>query len=132
MTQLDETLVELLLLCHVSLVLDGRDGESLPELVDRLRVTIRIQDVSALEGFNAKLIEAGYLDSHSELYSDRRYRHRETRFFKVTDSFPRIAARDLRGGISECSYTVLLTACAPYEVGGTEAIAALLNERETE
>ena len=132
MTQLDETLVELLLLCHMSLVLDGRDGESLPELVDRLRATVQIQDVSALDGFNAKLIEAGYLDSHSELYSDTRYRHRETRFFKVTDGFPRIAAKDLSGGISECSYTVLLTACAPYKVGGTEAIAALLNEKERE
>ena len=130
MTQLDETLVELLLLCHVSLVLDGRDGESLPELVDRLRATIQIQDVSALDSFNAKLIEAGYLDSQSELYSDTRYRHRETRFFKVADDFPRITARDLREGISECSYTVLLTACAPYEVGCTEAIAALLNEKE--
>ena len=131
MTQLDETLVELLLLCHVSLVLDSRAGESLPELVDRLRATIQVQDVSALDCFNAKLIEAGYLDSHAELYSDRRYRHQETTFFEVTDGFPRIAARDLRGGIPECSYTVLLTACAPYEVGGTEAIAALLNERET-
>ena len=66
MTQLDETLVEFLLLCHVSLVLDGGDGESLPELVDRVRATIQIQDVSALDGLNAKLIEAGYLDSHSE------------------------------------------------------------------
>ena len=130
MTQLDETLVELLLLCHVSLVLDDREGESLPELVSRLRSTIQIQDVSALDGFNAKLIEAGYLDSHSELYSDTRYRYRETRFFKVTDDFPRIAVRDLRGGISECSYTVLLTACAPYEVGGIEAIAAVLNKKE--
>ena len=129
MTQLDETLVELLLLCHVSLVLDGPGGESLPELVNRLRAAIQIQDASAVDGFNAKLIEAGYLDSHSELYSDTRYRHRETRFFKVTDGFPRIAERDLRGGISECTYTVLLTACAPYEVGGTEAIAALLSEK---
>ena len=132
MTQLDETLVEFLLLCHVSLVLDGGDGESLPELVDRVRATIQIQDVSALDGLNAKLIEAGYLDSHSELYSDTQYRHRETRFFKVTNGFPRIAARDLRGGISECCYKVLLAACAPYEVAGTEAIAALLNVKERE
>ena len=132
MTQLDDTLVEFLLLCHVSLVLDGGDGESLPELVDRVRATIQIQDVSALDGLNAKLIEAGYLDSHSELYSDTQYRHRETKFFKVTNGFPRIAARDLRGGISECSYKVLLTACASYEVGGTEAIAALLNVKERE
>ena len=132
MTQLDETLVELLLLCHMSLVLDGRDGESLPELVDRLRATIQIQDVSAADDFNAKLIEAGYLDSHSELYSDTRYSHRKTKFFKVANSFPRITARDLRGGVSECSYLVLLAACAPYEVGGTEAIAAFLNENERE
>ena len=56
MTQLDESLVELLLLCHTSLVLDGRDGESLPELVVRLRTNLHVQDVSALDDFNAKLI----------------------------------------------------------------------------
>ena len=130
MTQLDETLVELLPLTHTSLVLDERNGESLPELVDRLRTTIHDQDVSALDGFNAKLIEAGYLDLHRELYADTRYRRRETTFFKVSEGFPRIMAKDLRGGISECSYTVLLTACAPYEVEVSEAIAAFLNEGE--
>ena len=129
MTQLDETLVELLLLCHVSLVLDASNGESLPELVDRLRATIQIQDVSALDDFNAKLIEAGYLDSHSELYSDTRYRHRETNFFKVADGFPRITERDLRGGVSECSYTVLLAACTPYGVEAPRAIAAFLGAK---
>ena len=130
MTQLDSTLVELLLLCHVSLVFDGSEGESLPELVDRLRVTIQNQDLMALDGFNAKLIEAGYLDSQCELYSDTRYTHRGTRFFEVTDGFPRIVAGDLRDGISECTYTVLLTACAPYELECTEAIEALLKDRE--
>ena len=129
-TQLDETLVELLLLCHTSLVLDGRNGESLPKLVDRLRTTIRGQDVSALYGFNAKLIEAGYLDSHRKLYADTRYRHRKTTVFKVNEGFPRITAEDLRGGISECSYSILLAACTPYEVEVSEAIGALLNERE--
>ena len=129
-TQLDETLVELLLLCHLSLVIDERNGESLPELVDRLRTTIRVQDVSALDDFNAKLIEAGYLDSHRELYSNMRYRHRKTTFFKVTEGFPRITSRDLHIGISECSYAVILTACAPYEVGVGEAVAALFNDRE--
>ena len=130
MTQLDETLVELLLLCHTSVILVGRNGESLPELVDRLRAAIQGQDVSALDGFNVKLIEAGYLNSHRELYTDRRYRHRKTTFFKVIESFPRITAKDLPVGISECSYTVLLTACAPYEMDVADSIAALLNERE--
>ena len=129
-TQLDETLVEFLLLCHISLVLDGRNGASLPELVDRLRETIQVQDVSVLDSFNAKLIQAGYLDSHRDLYADMRYRLRETTFLKVVEGFPRITAKDLRLGISECSYTVLLTACAPYEVEVSEAIAALFNERE--
>ena len=132
MVQLDDTLVELLLLCHISLVLGGGDGESLPELIDRLRCAIQIQEVSALDGFNAKLIEAGYLDAHSELYSDARYQHRETRFFTVTSGFPRVTAGDLLEGISECSYTVVLAACAPYEVEGTEAIVTLLNAREKE
>ena len=129
MTQLDETMVELLLLCHTSLVLDGRNGESLPELVDRLRTAFHVQDVSALDEFNTKLIEGGYLDYHRELYADTRYRHRKTTFFKVTEGFPRITAKDLPVGISECSYKVLLTACAPYEVEVAEAIATLFNEK---
>ena len=130
MTQLDDTLVDLLLLCHTSLVLDGRNGESLPELVDRLRVTLHVQDVSALDDFNAKLIEAGYLDSHRELYSDTRYRPRQITFFRVNEGFPRITAGDVRVGIAECSYSVLFTACAPYELEAEDAVAELLNEEE--
>ena len=128
MTQLDETLVDLLLLCHVSLATDGGGGVSLPELVERLRTTLEIEDASARDGFNAKLIEAGYLDTHSELYSDRRYTVRGTRFFRVADGFPRIASGDLRAGISECRYTVDLAACVPFEVEATEAMAVILNE----
>ena len=128
--QLDDTLVELLLLCHTSLVLDERNGKSLPDLVDRLRTTIHGQDVSALDIFNAKLIVAGYLDSHRELYADTRYRHRKTTFFKVIEGFPRITSEDLRAGISECRYAILLTACTHYEVEVSKAIAAFLNERE--
>ena len=129
-TQLDETLVDLLLLCHIALVPNGRNGESLPELVDRLRTTLHVQDVSALDDFNAKLIEAGYLDSHRELYSDARYRPRKTTFFRVNEGFPRITVDDLRVGIADCSYSVLLTACAPYELEVADAIAALFNEEE--
>ncbi len=130
--QFDETMVELLLFCHISMVHDDQNGESLPELVDRIRTTLVVQDVSALDGFNAKLIEAGYLDSHRELYSDTRYKLRETTFFKITEGFPRITAKDLPVGISGCSYTVLLSACAPYEVEVADAITALFNERETD
>lgn len=130
MTQLDETLVDLLLLCHTSLVLDGRNGENLPQLVDRLRTNLNVQDVSALDEFNAKLIEAGYLDSHRELYSDTRYSLRKITFFRVNAGFPRITADDLRVGIAECSYSILLTACAPHELEAAVAVAALLNKGE--
>ena len=128
MTQLDERPVELLLLCHVSLVVDGGEGESLPELVERVRETIKFQDASALDGLNAKLIEAGYLDAHSELYSNRRYKHRQTKFFTVRNGFPRVTPGDLREGIADCSYTVVLAACAPYEVESDEVMAALFKE----
>ena len=129
-TQLDETLVDLLLLCHISLAPNERTGESLPELVDRLRATLHVQDVSALDDFNVKLIEAGYLDSHRELYSSARYGPPTTTFFRINRDFPRITVDDLRIGIAECSYSVLLTACAPYELEVADAVAALLNEEE--
>lgn len=129
-TQLDETLVELLLLCHMSLILDEEKGESLPELVDRLRAAIRSQDVSALDEFNTKLIEAGYLDQHRKLYVNTRYKHWSAKFYKVNNSFPRITIEDIRSGISECNYTIFLAACAPYEISVTDAISTLLNEEK--
>ena len=128
MTQLDETLVELLLLCHMSLITDSGEGENLPELIDRLRQKIKNLDASALDSFEAKLIEAGYLDTHAELYVDTRYKHRNTKFFTVRNGFPRITSRDLREGIPDCSYTIVLAACSPYEVETEGAMKALLKE----
>ena len=124
--QLDDHFVASLLLCHVSLALDPRRGENLPQLVDRLRTNIERQGVSALDGFNSRLIEAGYLDSHSELYSDTRYGPQHTRFYNVISGFPRIVQRDLHDGISHCSYSVLIAACAPYDVTDSDPIGALL------
>lgn len=131
-TQLDETLVDLLLLCHTSLIPDRREGESLPELVERLRKVLQVKDISALDAFNAKLIEAGYLDLHQEVYADTRYKHRETTFFRIVEDFPRITANDVPVGIFECSYSVLLAACAPYKVEITEFITDQFFERKTD
>ena len=131
-TQLDETLVDLLLLCHTSLILDRREGESLPEIVDRLRTVLQDKDVSALDAFNAKLIEAGYLDLHQEVYADIRYKLRETTFYRIVEHFPRITANDIPVGIFECNYSVLLAACAPYKVDITDVITERFNERNTD
>lgn len=132
LTQLDETLMDLLLLCHTSLILDRREGQSLPELVDRLRTVLQGQDVSALDAFNAKLIEAGYLDLHREVYADTRYKHRETTFYRIGEDFPRITVNDIPVGIFECSYSVLLAACAPYKVEITDVFTERFNERKTD
>lgn len=118
--QLDESLVDILVLCHVSLAAEGAKGTTLPELADRLREGIGKEDRSALDSFNAKLIEAGYLDIHAELYSKRRYRLRNVKFFRVQEGFPRIAAADVPEGISACSYRVLLAACTPFEMEQSE------------
>lgn len=114
--QLDETRVDNLLLCHILLHAGGVSDKTLPDVVNHLRNIIGNENIAALGRFNENLIEAGYLDIHSKLYTERRYRVRNIRFFKVEGDFPRIRVTDVRDGIISCNYSVRISACAPFEI----------------
>jgi hypothetical protein len=40
----------------------------------------------------------------------------EMKFFEVVESFPRLLQKDLPDGIGDLNYSVILAACAPYEI----------------
>jgi hypothetical protein len=116
LSQLDETRVRRLILCHMTLDTGSVSGLTLPEMVQQLRSILGSEDESAVIKFSDCLMEAGYLDIHEGLYSGRRYLVREVHYFEVAGDFPRIQASEVRRGVISGSYSVEFSACLPFEV----------------
>jgi len=62
------------------------------------------------------LFEVGYLDKHEPYYQDRFYQTRNESFYKVENEFPRIKENELRNGVSDVRYSVILAMCDEYQV----------------
>lgn len=110
----------------VTLVLDtrrGGRGTSLPELVAHLRRQVSEQGV--LGELDQRLVRAGYLDTQSHLYLDRRYALRQRLVHDVRDGFPRITEAYTPAGVSCVSYTLDLLAATSFLTGPTEMTNAL-------
>jgi hypothetical protein len=129
--QLDGTGVGALFL-HVVIV-DEREvennggppgGESLPELVGDLR-RLLTPISSALEIFEERLVDAGYLQAHAHRYDCTRFALRGIRTFAVTDGFPRIVEKELKPGVGEVSYSLSLAVCEPFSIEIGTMLAAL-------
>ena len=66
--------------------------------------------------FNTKLFEAGYLDKHESFYQDRFYQVRNENFYKIENDFPRIKENELRRGVSDVKYSIILAMYDEYLV----------------
>ncbi|MGH3832412.1 MAG: PD-(D/E)XK motif protein [Pseudonocardiaceae bacterium] len=110
----------------VTLALDARRGgrgTSLPELVAHLRRQASDHGVHA--ELDQRLVRAGYLDTQSHLYLDRRYVLRQRLVHSVAEGFPRITEGDTPSGVSNVSYTLDLLAATPFLVSPAEMTDAL-------
>jgi len=128
--QLDGTGIPALFL-HV-VVLDEREvepgaaasGECLPGLVADLRSRLAGEG-QALEFFDDRLLEAGYLDADAPRYEARRFTLRREMTFRITRGFPRLTERDLPEGLGDVSYALSLPACGPFAVTPEAMLATL-------
>ena len=111
--QLDETLLEYLYLYHCSVETSKANGQTLCDKIAEIR-NILSADIPALTTFNAKLFEAGYTDSQSNLYKDRYYQVRFEKIYRIDKDFPRIKESDLRTGVGNLTYSIVLSACTGY------------------
>lgn len=117
--QLDEMLLENLFLFHLSLEVSRMNGETLNDKVDEIRALFS-DDAMALNNFNAKLFEAGYIDSQRWLYEDRCYKTRAEHIYHIANEFPRIKERELRNGINDVVYTIDVSICDEYLLSESE------------
>ena len=77
--------------------------------------------------FNAKLFEAGYTDSQSNLYKDRYYQIRFEKLYRIDEDFPRIKENELRDGVGNVTYSIVLAMCDNYLVTENQVISNIQN-----
>ncbi len=122
--QLDDTGLAALFLIHLSLDTRRDTDNSLPKLIDQLRVALEHQVAAAIL-FEDRLLAVGYLDAHRQRYEHHGYIVRATQVFRVGEGFPRITEGDLRGGVGNVRYSVAVAACAAFAVEMTEVEEAI-------
>jgi hypothetical protein len=61
----------------------------------------------------SKLLEGGYFKDHKNLY-ETGYALRQEAFYKVEGDFPRIEERDIRNGIGDVKYSIILSQCSSF------------------
>lgn len=111
--QLDNTLYDKLFLYHISLEKVQESGETLNQIVDSIN-DILVSDSIALNRFKSKLYEAGYFDQHIELYDTTGYFIRHDSFYKIEGNFPRIKENEIRSGVGDVKYSIILSQCEEY------------------
>ncbi len=122
--QLDESLLENLFLYHLSVEISNGNGQTLPQKVAVIREMLK-DDSPSLSSFNAKLFEVGYLDKHETLYQDIFYQIRNENYYKIEGDFPRIKEDDLRNGVSDLNYSIILAMCNEYLVSESQILNTL-------
>jgi len=123
--QLDTTNLEDLFLYHISLEQQQNSGETLNELVD-LVIDILNAEIIALNKFKSKIYEVGYFDLQRNLYETIGYHIRQDEFYKVEKDFPRIEENDLRSGVGDVKYSIILSQCATFSICESEVFDTVI------
>ena len=111
--QLDVTHLEKLYIYHVSLEKAQESGETLNQIVSSI-TNLLASDTIALNRFRSKLYEAGYFEQHLLLYDTIGYFIRQDTFYSVEAAFPRIQENELRSGVGDVKYSIILSQCDEF------------------
>ena len=111
--QLDNSNFVELYLYHISLDIRQKSGETLNDLVESIIIMIN-GDYIPLSRFNAKLLEVGYFEKHKHLYADKGYFIRQDLFYKVENDFPRIEESEIRKGVGDVKYSIVVSLCSGF------------------
>ena len=94
--------------------------------VKRLKIRRKLhQEIAARGVFDNALIERGYLDTHESKYSRTGYSIRDSKIFLIADDFPRIKEEELRNGVGDVKYSILVAECSDYEMPESDFVKEL-------
>lgn len=112
--QLDTTHLDNLFLYHLSLEKIQESGETLNQIIATINTILQV-DTIALNRFRSKLYEAGYFDQHFALYDSVGYFIRQDIFYLVENDFPRIQENEIRSGVGDVKYSIILSQCEAFK-----------------
>lgn len=111
--QLDTTNLDDLFLYHISLEQMQNSGETLNDIVDSV-IAILETDALAANKFKSKIYEVGYFELQRSLYDGKGYFIRQNVFYKVENDFPRIQESEIRVGVGDVKYSIILSQCLSF------------------
>lgn len=111
--QLDEDLLDYLYLYHLSVETSEGNGETLNHIIAEISDLIK-SDFTTLNLFNQKLMEVGYFQKDIKIYSTKYYKKRNENFYRVQGDFPRIKESELKDGVGDVKYSVIIDNCNEY------------------
>jgi hypothetical protein len=111
--QLDITNLGNLFLYHISLEQMQNSGETLNDIVDSV-IAILETDAFAANKFKSKIYEVGYFELQRSLYDGKGYFIRQDVFYKVENDFPRIQENEIRVGVGDVKYSIILSQCLGF------------------
>lgn len=127
--QLDISHIENIFLYHISLDIEKQSGETLNDIVDSLYKILESNFI-ALNHLRAKLFEAGYFDHQKIYYEKTGYFVRYDNFYKVENDFPRIEEKDIRNGVGDVKYSIILSQCSNYLINEQQIFKILMTNEQ--
>lgn len=117
--QLDDSVVPDIFLFHLSLDIRNNHGESLNDIVEWIENYLK-NDISELNSFRLKLFEVGYFDVHKPVYQNTGYNIRQENIYKIKEDFPRIKESEVRHGVGDVKYSIVIADCLSYVTAESE------------
>ncbi|MFZ4400589.1 MAG: PD-(D/E)XK motif protein [Bacteroidales bacterium] len=111
--QLDNSVISNIFLFHISLDIRNNHGVTLNDLVEWVENYLA-KDVIELNSFRLKLFEVGYFDIHKPIYQDTGYSIRQESIYKVEGEFPRIMEDEIRNGVGDVKYSIIISDCLTF------------------
>lgn len=111
--QLDRSNLDRLFLFVLSLDQLQNAGESLNTIIDSIAARL---DHIQLNRFRSKLFEYGFFDHDRALYEGTGFAVRQEAVYEVIDDFPRIEEQDIRPGVGEVKYSIIVANCERFLV----------------
>lgn len=109
--QLDISSLKYLYLFHLSLDILQNSIETLNQIIDSI-LSILKNDYITMNRFRNKLIAAGYFNHQKNLYDSIGYFVRQEIFYRIQNDFPRIEEKDIRKGVGDVKYTIIVSQCS--------------------
>lgn len=122
--QLDTSNLTHVFLYHLSLEEQLFSGETLNEMVDSVEVLLEERH-TGLSDFKMRLLQVGYFDQHRHMYEKKGYKIRACDVYQVKDLFPRIEETDLRRGVGDVKYSIVVADCVSYQITQNELFQTL-------